>query len=326
MFDFESFFRREGIPFITEGRNVASGNINIHCPLCGDQDPSEHLGIHLKTGSWGCWRNSDHRGKSPVRLIRALLGCSWEQAEVVAADDDIVEDQTWAELEESVLSLDQPEEGIEELKEVRLDRGVLPINELAGNARRAYRRYLAKRGFLCGVKELEDQYQLRGATFGDWKWRLILPFISDGKMVGWTGRSISKRARLKYLSYPGSSAVKQILFNEDNAVSAGGRVLVVVEGPLDCLKVDFYGQASGFRSVALLGVHPTTAQVNRLARVAPRFDDILILLDMDAVARALDLCGRLAALNPVIGILSAHNDPGDIPHDMVPHALEKCLK
>jgi hypothetical protein len=62
-----------GIEVLDKGHSVSKGNFNIKCPFCGAADPGHHMGIRLDNGWWGCWRSSDHRGKSPVRLLCALL-------------------------------------------------------------------------------------------------------------------------------------------------------------------------------------------------------------------------------------------------------------
>src|SRR3990167_1829573 len=79
--DWPSFLKDHNIPFATEGKSVTRGNIAIKCPWCGDDDPSQHLGIHLQHGYWNCWRNQNHRGRKPHRLIMRLIGCDYEAAE-----------------------------------------------------------------------------------------------------------------------------------------------------------------------------------------------------------------------------------------------------
>ena len=76
MLDVLTFLDHNRIPYRTNGPNCAKGHVVIKCPFCGDEDPSEHLGIQLSTGYWGCWRNSSHRGRRPHRLIMRLLGCN----------------------------------------------------------------------------------------------------------------------------------------------------------------------------------------------------------------------------------------------------------
>ena len=50
----ENYLDDLGVDYISEGKNVSSGWIEINCPFCG-QDPSKHLGINLETGLFHSW-------------------------------------------------------------------------------------------------------------------------------------------------------------------------------------------------------------------------------------------------------------------------------
>src|SRR4051812_32041661 len=82
-FDWERFFRKHNIRYVTSGKNTKSGEYSIPCPWCNrtsNKDPSEHLGVNPSTGSFFCWRNNKHRGNQPVYLIMHLIGCSNTEA------------------------------------------------------------------------------------------------------------------------------------------------------------------------------------------------------------------------------------------------------
>src|SRR5690554_4770393 len=81
--DWVAFLTQYNVDFITEGPNLAHGNVGVRCPFCGD-DPSYHMGISLDGHGWNCWRNGQHRGRSPIRLIQALTGVSREKALAIA--------------------------------------------------------------------------------------------------------------------------------------------------------------------------------------------------------------------------------------------------
>jgi hypothetical protein len=84
-FDWQTFLREHRIAFITQGANVKRGELNIKCPFCGSADPSQHMGLNLDTGWYSCWRNrAQHSGKSPVRLIMALLRVPYHRARELA--------------------------------------------------------------------------------------------------------------------------------------------------------------------------------------------------------------------------------------------------
>jgi len=76
-----------GVHFVTEGKNTKRGNVNVKCPFCGNDDPSEHMGIELSTAKWGCWRNNSHRGKNFAFLLKELLGISFKDAARIVGFD-----------------------------------------------------------------------------------------------------------------------------------------------------------------------------------------------------------------------------------------------
>src|SRR4051812_26553261 len=84
MFDWVTFLNRRGIEYTDRGSSATAGNLAIHCVFCGAADPGTHLAISLHGRGWRCWRNKAHSGRSPVRLIQALLGCTWVEAERLA--------------------------------------------------------------------------------------------------------------------------------------------------------------------------------------------------------------------------------------------------
>ena len=76
----QKLFDTHGVPYVSQGKNVKKGHINVACPFCGD-DPSFHLGINTDTLAWSCWRNSSHRGNYPHKLVKKLLNWSWPRVQ-----------------------------------------------------------------------------------------------------------------------------------------------------------------------------------------------------------------------------------------------------
>ncbi len=311
-FNFQHFLEREGIKYTIKGVNVKRGNINIKCPFCSD-DPSDHMGISLTTGYWSCWRNDFHRGKRPERLIRAITGCTWDEAAQIAGSDKIVEDATFDDLKQRLADTEDKEEQIEELEFEDAFRKIK--NDGYGMK---FISYLHKRGFTSDTRKLIKQYGLMRCMSGRFKYRLIFPFHMDGKLIGWTGRTISKKDKLRYLSYPNDTTIKRFLYNYDQANKTGGQRLVVVEGPFDCLKVDFYGQHYGVRAVGLLGVSTTEAQLALISRLSRRFDEVAFLMDSNALAQSMSIQSKMMVLRPlVLSLPRGVDDPGDLTKDQV---------
>src|ERR1044072_5073781 len=79
-FDWIAFLRRNNIYYTMKGPNASRGRVNIKGPFCGQDDPSEHLGIKLNGNGWSCWRNGAHKGPSSETLVAALLRCGATEA------------------------------------------------------------------------------------------------------------------------------------------------------------------------------------------------------------------------------------------------------
>src|ERR1700678_739755 len=90
MFDWVAFLSSRNIHYETRGPNVAHGNVTVHCPFCGPADSSTHMSISIEGHGWRCWRNHSHKGKNPVRLVQAILGCSWEVANATVGNSSYI--------------------------------------------------------------------------------------------------------------------------------------------------------------------------------------------------------------------------------------------
>lgn len=292
-FDWKTFCERNSIPFVTRGPNTARGHISIKCPLCGD-DPSEHMGLSLdqKMPVWGCWRDATHRGKNPVRLVKALLGCSEEFARALVTNETagVIDDY-----EQVVLKMKQGSEAEQReapRKPPRMPKEFKPISTDGFGP--AFLRYLrTKRGF-DEAEDVAHKYGLHYALSGYFANRIIIPIFLEKRLASWTARDVTGKAMLRYSTLsddPGEAKkqgcdpalvnVKTILMAQDR-LFRGGRTLVVTEGPLDYLKADFYNPSPDKVAVTCLFGKPTTNQVPVLARVAKRFRQVAWGLDTDA--------------------------------------------
>lgn len=301
-FDWIAFLNLHGVEYVERGSNVSKGYVNINCPWCGAADPSHHMGVPAFTdGPWGCWRNKEHRGRSPVRLVQRLAGCSWTEAR------DIVG-----------LPGEQPVSVDLAALRSRLDghaatpivRPVMPSEffPLAGQPRTTAKQrmlnYLEDRGFELPVR-LAKQYDLRGCMVDRFAWRVIVPLYLRTELVGWTARAIVD-AKARYLT---EGETRDILF-EGPRVEEGGRALIICEGPFDALKLDYYGREHKVRAVALLGLDPSSGRLARCAQLGARFDRVLVALDRGAEAQALALRALLASLRPGGLPLPPAGEPG----------------
>lgn len=262
------------IDYVTSGPKTTKGHIEIKCPFCGDADESMHLGIHLASGRYYCWRDQEHRGKRPEYLVSRLLGVSQAQAALIVkgytglgADDfDALQGFTGA-------------------YDGALNQGQLtPIAPVSWPSEfrsltDPYLNYLKDRHF-DKPQKVADYYNLTCCQIGRWKQRLIIPVLTfDRDIIGWQGRAIVKpKIAPRYLtSHP---QVKRTCFNLQN-INQGGDVLFICEGPFDALKLDWYGKPN-FRATCTFGATPTLEQISELSSLSAKFNKMMILFDQDS--------------------------------------------
>jgi len=285
VFDWERLLKERRIPYIESGPNVKRGELAIRCPFCGSADPSMHMGLSRETGWYSCWRNrAQHSGKSPLRLIMKLLGVPYGMArEIAGLGDDYIDPEGFDAMAAKLMGRDGSTGRKEEVRRrvLELDEDFMIIED-RGRTRKHAEYLIYERGFdqPGDLERLGRQYGVCAGVRGVWTDRVILPYYQDDDLVTWTGRAISD----SYIRYRDLEVVesilapKQTLFNHD-CIQTGGRILALQEGPIDALKVDFYGRAFGVRSVALSTNSIQDAQAFLLQEAAERFERILVMMD-----------------------------------------------
>jgi DNA primase len=157
-------------------------------------------------------------------------------------------------------------------------------------------------------------YNLKCCTTGRWKDRLIFPVYQSGKLVAWTGRALGNPVNApRYLST--SNLIKSAIFNEDELI-LGGDTLFITEGPVDALKVDYYGRDLGGRATCVFGTSITIDQISILKQVSKAFTSVVLLFDPEAVETAFDMSEWLP--QATVGQVPAGvEDPGALTKDQV---------
>lgn len=293
------------IEFASSGPRTTKGHIEIHCPFCGPDDESMHLGINISSGRWYCWRDKTHRGTKPEYLISRLLGVSGAQAKLLIEGYKGHTDD-----------FDAPQAAINPLQPIA---PVDWLNEFEPLTRK-FTLYLEDRGF-DNPNKLAAYYNLECCQVGRWKQRLIIPVLThDRYIIGWQGRAIvnTKKAP-RYLT--SHQQVKRSIFNLQN-ISKGGEVLFVCEGPLDCLKLDWYGKPK-FRATCLFGVTPTLEQIAQLSDLIPKFKKIYIIFDADTagLSGGFNLSDWLPSIRFALPINT--HDPGSMSKSDVRRYLDE---
>jgi hypothetical protein len=267
------------------------------------------MGLNLESGFWACWRNSDHRGKSPLRLLIKLLGIPyWKAREIAGFDEGYVDPDGFSSLVQRFRSTGWSKDKAESppIKQLEFPREFRAISDSLATAR--HWRYLLDRGFpACDLDDLCYDYDLKATVSGYWSYRVIIPYRFDREVVTWTARHIG-RDPVRYLDLSREQSLippKETLFNHD-AMIGGGRWLILVEGPIDTLKLDFYGKSHGVRTVGLSTNSISEDQLYLLSAGADGFDHVGVMVDNSGATSIVDgmrLKGQLAAVASDVRIL-----------------------
>lgn len=312
MFDWIAFCRGNGIPFVTEGPNVARNDVNIRCPWCGEDDPSEHMGLSRDPHRpfYACWRNTRHRGGNPARLVARLLGCTDEAAHAIVEAGDVTKIDRYADVVSKLrqrhsASPAGAQRVSPQRRPLEMPREFRPITK-QGYGRTFYD-YLADRGFRR-IVQLVERYDLRYCMTGHFRYRVIVPIYDEaGALVSWTGRDVTGRSIVRYRTLsddpakaesqgyaPATINLKSTVLNAD--LCEGGKALFICEGPFDALKLDWC--ADDANAVAVFGM-PESQQLAALRRLASRYAEVSVVLDADAKAKAVEFVESLRALTRV---------------------------
>jgi hypothetical protein len=321
-FNWEQLLRRYRVEYVTSGPNVAKGFIAVKCPFCGQSDPSEHMSIDLRGRFWRCWRNpGQHSGASRVRLIKALIRCTEEEARRLAGED-ITPAPANDELADSLSKLRQSvySEAPAEKGALTFPREFKPLMSGSPMAQ-PFIDYLKQRGYRDSeIEWLAKTYDLRYATIGDFAWRLIIPVCDRaGHLMTWTGRAISKNAepRYKTLSVSSGPALlstsKTLLGLPVLWAAWDPRALIICEGPFDALRLMVSGYSLGIYATCLFGLQVSSDQRACLQELEERFDRFYLMVDAPAKMQRLRLGEQLHPLvvRP-LEVPSGVKDPGEL--------------
>ncbi len=323
-FDWQQFLEQHGIEYVTSGPNVGRGELGIRCPFCGPADPSQHMSISPEGRGWLCRRNrAEHRGRSPIRLIRALIGCSAEQARQIVGEPALP--GAGGVLAQVEALLGPAAEVVREQVTLREPPGFKKFGGLPSSA--PFVRYMEGRGFgrtflARASAEMGLRYCVRGAFAG----RVVFLVHAEDQLVTWTGRTISPRARLRYKALsadpevaahdgvaPAACSIEQCLLWRDD-LARGGDLLYLVEGPTDALKLCMLGA----QATCLFTNTPSRAQVDLLRGLAPRFRRRVLLLDRGAEAQAMRAAADLVSLGFAMAWLPhGADDPGELTRGLL---------
>lgn len=328
-FNWQPFLDKYSIPYVTTGKNVGRGEINIRCPFCGSADPSEHMGLNKTTGYWACWRNSEHRGKSPVRLIRALLNCSASRAREIAG----LQVQDLSKLGSVLKDLKQGVAVQDRTKKLQMPASFKDITDTG--VRKRFLDYLMSRGWSrYKAMGIAHMYGLKCCLVGRWAHRIIIPVYMDGRLVTWVGRTTVNDMR-RYLALSttpddhdptqpvATTNIKDTLFNYDELIKTGGEVLYICEGSFDAMNIDWHGHSRKYpvRATALWSADISEQQVYLLQELSKHFARVVVLLDQAALSNAMRVQARLSHAGVSFKTLTQAKDPGEMTRAQLVNTL-----
>lgn len=321
MFDWVGFLRSNNVEYITRGSNVGRGQINVQCPWCGESDPSHHMTINLAGRGWRCFRNpSQHIGRAPLRLVQALIKCSYEHArEIVGGDvaplpdDDNLADQVAA-------NFGAPEEVEARPKHLSLPREFKPLGfeTQPSPFARGFWTYLQGRGYSdVDIGWICAAYDLHYSVRGEFAYRVILPIHDERDcLMTWTGRSIKYNAVVRYKTLTSALSVQptaNLLLGLPLLWRAPKmRMLIVAEGPFDAIRISALCHADGIYGTCLFGLNVSEAQANLLEQLSARFKRMVMLLDNDAALVTLNLRDHLPRACRTAFLPDGVKDPGEL--------------
>ena len=291
-FDVITFLQDYDIDYQTKGKNVSEGWVEINCPFC--DDPSKHCGINLDSTLFHCWRCGE-KGDF-VKLAKEVLQYSYREIRDILKEYDYYQD------EDSKDDLVRTKRG----GKLLLPKRLVSMKE---NDHKLIRDYLKSRNY--DPDYLYETYKLMRVEpfhIGNWKFRLMIPVIVEGKVVTMLGMDVVRKCKEipKYKNLPNDSSLiptKNCLYNIDS-VKRGGSC-IIVEGVTDVWRL-------GEDSVALFGKQITTEQIKLLKQKA--LSRIVVMLDPDAEQQGREITDVLANIVsvPTQMVLLDQKDPSEL--------------
>jgi DNA primase len=270
-FDFLGELEKRNIAFKTSGRNIGQNYIGMNCPFCGDE--RNHLGVNKHNGSYSCFVCG---AKGSFKYLVYKLTGEW----INSSRFEIV-----------------PQEPSSRATNLDFD-----FDSLSSRAKD----YLFNRGY--DPEELIDKYKIKdGGLIGKFKYRIMIPYFMNNKLVTYSGRDYSGVQEPKYLHLDQESSImscKEVLYNLDNCKDQS---IILTEGIFDSWRL-------GTGSTALSGKSLSTNQFAYLKK----FQRIFIALDQDAVIEANNIADQIESeFNDVFIISIPTKDPDSLSKDQV---------
>jgi hypothetical protein len=309
--DIIQFYTDYSIPYYTEGyKQCRSGYVNIDCPFCTG-NPGPHLSYNIEQDYWLCWRCG---WKKPSLVISTLLNTNEQEAYKI-----IKQYGGRSYTKEPIVKI-----GIKPFK--------LPTH--TGPFQLNHKKYLESRRF--DPDKLEREFGLLGTGpiskitdkdyDLDYRFRIIIPFYWNDKIVSFDSRDITNKHIAKYMACPGDREIiphKSILyvsqfFRQENVSTA-----ICVEGPSDVWRF-------GRTSFATSGIKFTTDQLRLISKM---FKRVAVIYDgpsetsqeLEAYNQASILIGELKFRGVDAFRVEIKGDPGSMKQSEADYLVKQLI-
>lgn len=308
-FDIISYLDSLGIAYAEEGKNVSTGWVNINCCFCNN-DPSNHLGINLKTKIFNCWKcktSTRDVGGLPG-LIKELEGVNYTTAL-----------KRMEEFQENDFPLFFDEEEKEQKIKKKKHKDILPTEFRKirkGEIPPIVKKYFRKRKF--PLSYIQD-YKVGWCRTGKYSYHLILPIFIDKKIVSFIAVNMKEKGYRICPNYIALKPKKELVYGLDDIV--GAEQVIIVEGFSDRWRI------GKDKAVSLIG---TDWHIQSLLQIKKRVADnciVKVLLDMDAYRLAEALSNNIHTLFPnTIFLQLERKDRAKDPDQLSKRQVQKILK
>jgi len=247
-------FEDYNIQYFTTGfKYTRAGWVNVDCPFCTG-NPGPHLGYHLETDHFHCWRCKGHFNDA---TIAALLHVNLYDAKQI------------------IRQYGGKTRNVKTVEKVKVNLKSFKFPSNSNELQNIHKKYLESRNFDPDV--LIKTWGLVGTTFSsklstgvgsnrkilDYRFRIIIPFEWEGKIVSFDSRDVTGQHIAKYMACPADREIishKDILFGKQSDWGATG---ICVEGPFDVFRF-------GVNSFATSGIEYTPKQIRLIAKIFKR--------------------------------------------------------
>jgi DNA primase len=296
--DIIQLYQDFSIPYYTEGKNVATGWINVQCPHCDDH--SNHLGFNPESNSFVCWKCGAHK---TTETLSQILNISFQESRKIQE-------------QYGGYTSTNPEPKVEIHKRgFKYPSDIKLLTEY-------HKKYLEGRNY--DAERLERDWGLFSAgpmamlDQINYSHRIIIPIHWDKKVVSFQGRDITGKNPIKYKACPKPRELKEhqtILGGKQEYWSDTG---IICEGFFDVFRL-------GLSSCCTFGIEYTPEQMRLIAktfkRVAVAFD-----FEPQAQAQAKKLIAELQFRGRDAFLVDIPDDPGKLEQVEADYLVKQILK